>query len=178
MTTTTLNPTLSALIARLDHATRRHRTLRRTVVGVAAALAPALGQPDLLTDDQRAGDEAGYRQHLLHVAPDGAFSLVALVWLAGQHTPIHDHLAWCVVGVHEGVEHEIRYRRARGRLVPTGTGVNRTGSVAGLAPPGDIHLVRNPGPGPAISLHVYGADLRATGSSIRRTYDLPVAGAR
>lgn len=32
----------------------------------------------------------------------------------------------------------------------------------------------NPGPGLAISIHIYGADVRKTGSSIRCRYDLPV----
>jgi hypothetical protein len=35
--------------------------------------------------------------------------------------------------------------------------------------------VRNRGTGIAISLHVYGADIARLGSSVRRTYDLPVA---
>ncbi len=46
--------------------------------------------------------------------------------------------------------------------------------MAGFAPPGDIHRVRNGGSGIAVSLHVYGANLAELGSSIRRVYDLPV----
>jgi predicted metal-dependent enzyme (double-stranded beta helix superfamily) len=34
--------------------------------------------------------------------------------------------------------------------------------------------VRNIGGDVAISLHVYGADITRLGSSVRRTYDLPV----
>jgi len=52
--------------------------------------------------------------------------------------------------------------------------INATGSVAGLLPPGDIHRVSNAGDDVAISLHVYGADLRHRQSSIRRCYDVPV----
>jgi predicted metal-dependent enzyme (double-stranded beta helix superfamily) len=51
---------------------------------------------------------------------------------------------------------------------------NRPGTVAGFAPPGDIHRVRNSGDGIAVSMHVYGTDLARLGSSIRRVYDLPV----
>ncbi|MGN6174847.1 MAG: cysteine dioxygenase, partial [Streptosporangiaceae bacterium] len=54
------------------------------------------------------------------------------------------------------------------------TAVNGTGDVTGLAPPGDIHRVRNDGTQTAISLHVYGTDIRRMGSSVRRIYDLPV----
>lgn len=112
----------------------------------------------------------------MHVPADGAYSLVALVWLPGQSTPVHDHVAWCVVGVQEGQEHEIRYRLVGGRLHEDGHAAGGAGSVAGLAPPGDIHRVTNDGDEVAISLHVYGADLRRRGTSIRRRYDLPVRG--
>jgi 3-mercaptopropionate dioxygenase len=146
--------------------------------GIAAALQPFLGRPDLLSPEEEEPDPARYRQHLLHVAPDGAFSIVALVWLPGQETSIHDHLAWCVAGVHRGVEEEVQYRRVEGAgeswLTPAGLSRNATGSVGALTPPGDIHAVRNPGPGLAVSIHVYGVDLRQVGSSIRRRYDQPV----
>jgi predicted metal-dependent enzyme (double-stranded beta helix superfamily) len=177
MTMTIVRPSLHALTSDLDRAVRRAAPGQATVDAVAAALQPALGDPELLRPDQRIGDPAAYRQHLLHVADDGAFSLVALVWLPGQATPIHDHLAWCVVGVHRGAEYETRYARtAAGRLVEAGTAIVHVGDVAGLLPPGDIHRVHNVGDTLAISLHVYGADLRAVGGSIRRRYDEPVSG--
>ena len=143
MTTTTATHTttggLTALVTDLDRAVRGASPGQATVDAVADALRPALGDPQLLRPDQRVGDPAAYRQHLLHVADDGAFSLVALVWLPGQATPIHDHLAWCVVGVHEGAEHEIRYTAgADGLLVPTGSAVALAGDVDGLLPPGEI----------------------------------------
>lgn len=146
-----------------------------------------LGRDDLLTAAQREASADEYTQHVLHVEEDGSFSVVSLVWLEGQDTPIHDHVAWCVPAVHRGREEEVRYRlvdRApaaggdgdgRGRhLVPAGTGVNEAGDVTALTPPGDIHRVRNPGPEKAISIHVYGADIERLGSSIRHTYDLEV----
>jgi predicted metal-dependent enzyme (double-stranded beta helix superfamily) len=181
------NPALATLVADLDDVAR-HASPSATVDAVAATLRPHLGRPDLLKPDQRVGDPAGYRQHLLHVAPDGAWSLVALVWLPGQATAVHDHVTWCVVGVHAGYEHETRYRLvgpsaegpASGHLVlvEDGTLVSGPGSVVGLLPPGDIHRVENSGHDTAISLHVYGADLRLRTTSIRRRYDLPVRARR
>jgi predicted metal-dependent enzyme (double-stranded beta helix superfamily) len=47
--------------------------------------------------------------------------------------------------------------------------------VQSFAPPGDIHRVRNVSSPTAISVHVYGADLRTAGGSVRRTYDDPDA---
>jgi len=59
-------------------------------------------------------------------------------------------------------------------LAEVGANVNTAGQVSGFAPPGDIHRVRNCGDDVAISLHVYGADITRLGSSVRRSYDLPV----
>jgi len=165
---------LGDLTGALDRAVRGHASDEATAEAVSRALAPYLGATGLLTDEQREGDTERYRQHVLHVADDGAFSLVALVWLPGQATPVHDHVCWCVVGVHEGEEEEVRYVLDGDRLVVTEQLVNPTGDVSIALPPGDIHLVRNAGTDLAISLHVYGADLRHTGTSIRRRYDQPV----
>jgi predicted metal-dependent enzyme (double-stranded beta helix superfamily) len=179
-TTYTQNTTaLADLTAHLDDAVRRFGGSRSmaTVDAVVEALRAHIHEPDLLTADQRIGDPDRYRQHVLHVADDGAFSLVALVWLPGQETPIHDHLSWCVVGVHQGEESEVRYRLVDDRyLIEDEHRTSPVGSVDGLLPPGDIHLVRNSGTDTAISLHVYGADVRITGSSIRRRYHVPVIG--
>jgi predicted metal-dependent enzyme (double-stranded beta helix superfamily) len=54
-----------------------------------------------LAPEHRVPDRDSYRQHLLYVAPERNVSIVALVWLPGQTTPIHDHVSWCVVGVYE-----------------------------------------------------------------------------
>jgi predicted metal-dependent enzyme (double-stranded beta helix superfamily) len=175
MSTIAQTASLTDLTADLDRAVRGHGSDAATADSVARALTPYLGADGLLTPEQREGDPDRYRQHLLHVADDGAFSVVALVWLPGQATPIHDHVCWCVVGVHEGDEEELRYRVADGRLVTTERLVNPRGEISVALPPGDIHLVRNASDDLAVSLHVYGADLSVTGTSIRRRYDLPVA---
>src|SRR5215213_1425933 len=77
---------------------------------VAALLQPSLRTADFLLPEQMAPAADGYRQHILHVEPDGSYSIVSLVWLPGQATPIHDHVSWCVVGVHQGEEHETIYQ--------------------------------------------------------------------
>lgn len=162
-------------VARLDDAVRHDARPTAVVRAVTGVLTDFLDRSDLLAPEQCIGDPAGYRQRVLYVAPDGAFSVVALVWLPGQATPIHDHLSWCVVGVHRGEESETRYRLVDDRCLAESQRVtNVTGSVAGLVPPGDIHQVTNAGDGVAISIHVYGADLRQQPSSIRRCYELPV----
>ena len=110
---------------------------------------------------------------------DGAYSLVAAVWRPGQRTAVHDHIAWCVVGVHRGEEHEIRYRLVGDHLVEDGHTVGPCGTVSVLTPPGDIHAVVNDSTTTvAASLHVYGADLRERGTSVRRCYRQPVRAVR
>ena len=132
----------------------------------------------LLRPEDRVGDPNDYKQHILHVENDGSFSIVSLVWLPGQVTPIHDHVSWCVVGVHQGDETEelfdLEGEGADAHLVATESHFNPEGYVVWLCPPGDIHRVRNAGDEKAISLHVYGADISVLGTSIRRRYDLPV----
>jgi predicted metal-dependent enzyme (double-stranded beta helix superfamily) len=160
--------------------TRRGLAPAATAELVRAALEAQLGRDDLLAPEHTEGDPECYRSHILHVEPDGSFSTVALVWLPGQVTPVHDHVSWCVVGVYRGDEEEIRYRMESSAgapcLVPTGRSANRQGTTSCLTPPGDIHLVRNASAGKVISIHVYGADIGRLGSSIRRRYDLPIQG--
>ncbi|MEV6905564.1 cysteine dioxygenase family protein [Amycolatopsis sp. NPDC051071] len=135
---------------------------------VADQLRAHLPGPEILTPEQRLGQADRITSHLLHVEPDGAFSILGLVWRPGQTTRIHDHLTWCVVGVLSGIEHEELFDAA---LNPTGTRDNSSGEVSGFAPPGDIHRIRNIGDETALSLHIYGTDITRVGSSARRYYD-------
>jgi predicted metal-dependent enzyme (double-stranded beta helix superfamily) len=131
---------------------------------------------DILTAAERAGEPDAYRCHVLHVEPDGSFSVTAMVWRPGQVTPIHDHVTWCVFGVIQGIEYEELYALSPdgSHLDEVGRSQNNRGEVSGFAPPGDIHRVRNIGADVAVSLHVYGADITRLGSSVRRIYELPV----
>ena len=136
---------------------------------IAERLRPLLGSEGWLAPEHEQGSEEGYRQHLLHVSDCRRLSVVALVWLPGQSTPIHDHVSWCVVGVYRGEERETHYREVdhggRRRLVPTGEMVARPGHVEALVPPAqNIHRVTASGAGKTISIHVYGADIEQRGT--------------
>src|SRR5215212_10561198 len=139
---------------------------------IGERLEPLLAADGWLAPQHRRGSAEGYSQHILHVSPTRRLSVVALVWLPGQRTPIHDHVSWCVVGVYRGVERETRYRLAGRRLVPAGSIEAAAGHVEALVPPAEnIHAVTASGPGKTISIHVYGADIERLGSSIHRRYD-------
>ena len=143
---------------------------------IATRLQDLLAEDDWLAPADRAPGTDTYRQHLLHVSPCRKLSVVALVWLPGQRTAIHDHVSWCIVGVYRGVEREERYdlveTGGRRFLRPAGAVLAPRGHVETLIPPdGDIHAVTAAGRETAISIHVYGADIERLGSSIHRRYD-------
>jgi 3-mercaptopropionate dioxygenase len=171
---------MDELVTAVRAAVGRRADWQETARLVAAELERRLPAADVLTSEQRHGDAECYRSHVLHAEPDGAFSIVALVWRPGQMTPVHDHVTWCVFGVVQGVEHEELFTLDEQNqcLVETGRSANRTGDVNGFAPPGDIHRVRNAGDETAISIHIYGTDVSRIGSSVRRYYDLPLRPAR
>ena len=146
---------------------------------IGERLSALLAEDGWLAPEHRAGDPDRYRQHLLHVSPDRRVSVVALVWLPGQRTPIHDHVSWCVVGVYEGRERETRYRAVDGSLEVDGIIDALPGHVEVIVPSAaaDIHDVTAVGDRPTISIHVYGADIEKLGTSVYRRFDdWPVRG--
>lgn len=161
-------PQLDGLVTVIRAALNHRGDWQRTAQLVASALRRHLPPPEVVP---------GLRSRLLHVEPDGAFSIQAIVWPPGRVTRIHDHVTWCVFGVIQGVVDEDLFTLdGSGEfLVPVGRTTNATGAVNGFAPPGDIHRVANTGGHTAISIHVYGTDLSRIGSSALRYYDLPVS---
>jgi predicted metal-dependent enzyme (double-stranded beta helix superfamily) len=91
--------------------------------------------------------------------------VVSFVWGPGQHTPIHDHTVWGLIGMLRGAERCQRYRRTDdGRLVPHGgEEILHPGEVDAVSPTiGDIHVVANAlADQPSISIHVYGGNIGA-----------------
>jgi 3-mercaptopropionate dioxygenase len=170
MTATHVRPDgrLSPLVAGIRTAVERHAGWAETTQLVADQVRRHLPTPGVLTAEQRLGSPDDYCAHNLHIEPDGAFSIVALIWRPGQVTRIHDHVTWCVIGVIQGVEHEELFDADLNLI---GTSDNHVGDVSGFAPPGDIHRVRNATEETAISIHVYGTDVSRVGSSARRYYD-------
>ncbi len=172
---------LAGFVADIEALVAAEDDPHRITDGVQARLARLLAGPGFLTPQQREPDPAHYRSHLLAVAPSRKFSVVGLVWLPGQVTPIHDHICWCVVGVLQGTECEQRYGLRADEagahfLVAEGSETLTAGHTCALIPPQEnIHQVRNAGDDLAISLHVYGEDIGVYGSSINQCFDdMPV----
>jgi predicted metal-dependent enzyme (double-stranded beta helix superfamily) len=171
---------LPFLIGSMDELVATESDTSTVAARAASLLRHVLHDPALLADRHVRPHADRYRQHVVHVDPEGRYSLVSLVWRPGQATPIHDHRCWCVVGVWRGSELETRYGLVedgkREFLLVRGSSTSHAGDVSVLVPPEEnIHRVENCGDGLAVSLHVYGADIGALGSSINRVFGQPVA---
>ena len=160
---------------------------------IAAAASPAEacerirpGFADLLADPQwlppayaepapESGMGGGIGQWLLFRAGDGSLSLFSLVVPPEAQTPVHDHLAWGLVGLYRGTQDEEIYAEGDGStglelveqraLVP--------GDFYALLPPrDDIHRVRTTSAETSVSIHLLTND---TGCVWRHAYD-PASG--
>jgi 3-mercaptopropionate dioxygenase len=133
------------------------------------------GQPDLTS-----GMGGGIGQYALYRAQDGSLCLFSLVIPAGVSTPVHDHLAWGVIGVYRGRQHETIYRRiddggdaSHAQLVVAREQVVASGELYTLVPPtDDIHYVKTVSDTPSVSIHLLAND---TACVWRHRFD-PVAG--
>jgi predicted metal-dependent enzyme (double-stranded beta helix superfamily) len=138
-------------------------------------LPPTFRQPDAVSSMG-----GGIAFWLLYRAGNGSLSLFALVVPPGSSTPVHDHLAWGLVGVYVGEQSENVYEpigsahthdHVQLRLVATNQ--LHEGDFYELIPPtGDIHRVTTTSATPSIPLHLLGND---TGCVWRHRYD-PDAG--
>jgi 3-mercaptopropionate dioxygenase len=115
-------------------------------------------------EKSRMGDGIG--QYALYRAEDGSLCLFSLVVPAGAATPVHDHLAWGLVGLYRGQQHETVYRRlddasdpTRAELEVAKRQVLRPGDLYPLLPPtDDIHCVETVSATASISIHLLAND--------------------
>src|SRR6478672_12824779 len=167
---------LRRLTRSLDALVATNQDPHAIAVRVGMLRRPALADEVLLEQRHCESAPDRYRQHLVHVHPEGRYSIVALVWKPGQSTPIHDHRCWCVVGVWRGNERETTYDLhtdddGSSYLLPRHSVLTSPGDVSVLVPPEeDIHRVENAGTELAISIHVYGDDISVLGTSINQQF--------
>ena len=135
-----------------------------------------LAVPD---ETSRMGDGIG--QYALYRAEDGSLCLFSLVVPANASTPVHDHLAWGLVGVYRGEQDETVYRRlddasdpARADLEISKRQTLKRGDLYPLIPPtDDIHYVKTVSESSSISIHLLAND---TACVWRHKFD-PTSGA-
>src|SRR5262245_44881499 len=97
----------------------------------------------------------GIGQWLLFRAGDGSLSLFSLVVPSGSETPVHDHLAWGLVGLYQGTQDEEVYEHRSDGLELVESRALTPGDFYALIPPGgDIHRVRTTSKETSVSIHL------------------------
>ena len=149
------------------------------------AIRPRFGEllidPRWLPEEYRAAAPAGgmgggIGQWLLYRAGDGSLSLFSLVVPPGSETPIHDHLAWGLVGLYRGTQDEEIYVQRNGALELVERRSLGAGDFYALIPPhDDIHRVRTTSAETSVSIHLLTND---TGCVWRHAYDAASGEAR
>ena len=141
----------------------------------AELLADQAWLPDELAEAvPGSGMGGGIGQWLLYRAGDESLSLFSLVVPSGSATPVHDHLAWGLVGLYRGEQDEEIYAREGDELLLVERRGLHPGDFYALVPPhDDIHRVRTTSPQTSVSIHLLTND---TGCTWRHTFD-PETGA-
>ncbi|OKH41317.1 hypothetical protein NIES2101_34555 [Calothrix sp. HK-06] len=108
----------------------------------------------------------GIGQWLLYRSQDRALTIFSLVIPPGSTTPVHDHLAWGLIGLYKGKQEETVYRRVDNGLREAHADLEiveerqlQPGDFYHLLPPeGDIHAVKTISETASVSIHLLGND--------------------
>jgi predicted metal-dependent enzyme (double-stranded beta helix superfamily) len=179
-------PEIRALIEETRRITKTIQTDAERVAALRPAFAALLAADGWLPEACARPDEAsrmgaGIGQYALYRAGDGSLCLFSLVVPASAATPVHDHLAWGLVGIYRGIQDETVYHRlddgrdpVRAELEIAKRRTLRPGEFYTLLPPAeDIHFVQTISPTPSISIHLLAND---TACIWRHRFD-PASGA-
>jgi predicted metal-dependent enzyme (double-stranded beta helix superfamily) len=174
-------PEIRALIEETQRVTSRIANAKGRVDALRPAFAKLLAANDWLPKeygepDLKSGMGGGIGQYALFRAEDGSLCLFSLVIPSGAQTPIHDHLAWGLIGVYRGVQDETVYRRvddgrdeSKATLEIARQQTVKHGEFYTLLPPlDDIHYVKTASTTPSISIHLLAND---TGCVTRHRFD-------
>ena len=167
-------PVVRAFVADVEAAIAGTSSPQAACDGIRPRFSALLADPDWLpaafrADAPKSGMGGGIGQWLVYRAGDGSLSLFSLVVPPGSQTPIHDHLAWGLVGLYRGTQEEEIYADRGGALELMERRSLRPGDFYALIPPhDDIHRVRTTSAETSVSVHLLTND---TGCVWRHTYD-------
>ena len=164
------NPPMRRFIDTVNATRATESDPRKIVAAIRPNFIGLLADPTWLPQkfqqpSQESGMGGGIGMWLLYRAGDGGLAFSALVVPPGAQTPVHDHLAWGLVGLYKGEqEEELFTRQDDGRdesyadLALSVRQMLRPGDLYELLPENDIHRVRTTSPETSVSLHLLGND--------------------
>ena len=175
-------PTVRTFVARVRAAISQAADPAEALEAIRPDFARLLEDDDWLPAKYQAqapesGMGGGIGQWLLFRSGAKDLSLFSLVVPPGASTPVHDHLAWGLVGLYRGEQEEnVFARRDKGapvgereELIPAFRRTVRRGDFYPLLPPtNDIHCVRTTSTTSSVSIHLLTND---TGCVWRHAYD-------
>jgi len=160
------SPLLEELIALLDEAASITATTG-CCQGVKDALEKIVASGnDFIDPHFLVPDATKYARRLLHKDPLGRYAAMVMVWDVGQGTALHDHAGmWCVECVYRGRIKVVSYSMQGNegdeyRFSPEKVVYAGPGEAGALIPPFDYHTMENAMDVPAITLHVYGGEMK------------------
>lgn len=143
---------------------------RAIVARVRSALIELMQDQSWLPDHfaqskENSGMGSGIGMWLLYRAGDGGLAFSSLVVPPGAQTPVHDHLAWGLVGLYRGTQDEEVFARRDDGSDETACNLDVSerhslvpGDLYELLPENDIHRVRTTSEFTSVSLHLLGND--------------------
>lgn len=164
------NPTLRAFITTVREIQASGEEPRAVIAAIRPHFAELLADKTWLPEQYQesspeGGMGSGIGSWLLYRTTDGGLALSALVVPPGAQTPVHDHLAWGLVGLYRGTQDEdVFARHDHGEVEDeaTLTILESRALVPGdfyeLLPETDIHRVRTTSDVTSVSLHLLGID--------------------
>lgn len=169
-------------IARVREGISRSESPEEAIENIKPAFTRLLEEDEWLPEkfqspSPESGMGGGIGQWLIFRSGERDLSLFALVVPGGSETPVHDHLAWGLIGLYRGGQRETVFAR-EDEAAPVGERENLAvaftrdvgrGDFYPLVPPtDDIHRVRTTSLEPSVSVHLLAND---TGCIWRRAFD-------
>lgn len=164
------NPQMRRFIETVNAVRAREADPRKIVATIRPNFEELLADSDWLPQkfkqpSEESGMGGGIGMWLLYRAGDGGLAFSALVVPPGAQTPVHDHLAWGLVGLYSGEQEEDVFTRmddasdeTHAELTLSVRQMLRPGDLYELLPENDIHRVRTTSPETSVSLHLLGND--------------------
>lgn len=153
-------PQVRAFIARVREQIAAANSPENACAAIEPDFATLMRDPGWLPEEyQRDAPESGMGhgigQWLLFRAGDGSLALFSLVVPPDAMTPIHDHLAWGLVGLYRGTQDDEVYERQDSVTRLSHEQALVPGDFYSLIPPdGDIHRVRTTSETTSVSIHL------------------------